>query len=127
MYRFDPRQFDLSAWARWVASGRPVHFSMLGNSLCGQPFMPQHKRTYRDDSPLWQEHDGEIDEHVARLMRIDSVVHGALSVSERRLLLAAVAPSGTGHPLPLVERARLAGASPEALRAIRRKAMALID
>ena len=50
MYRFDPRQFDLGAWGRWVASGRPIHFSMLGNSLCGQPFMPQHKRTYRDDS-----------------------------------------------------------------------------
>lgn len=127
MYRFDPRQFDLSAWARWVANGRPIHFSLLGNSLCGQPFMPQHKKTYRTDSALWQEHDAEIDEHVARLMKIDSKIHGALTPSERRLLLAAVAPSGTGHPMPLVERARLAGASPDELRAIRRRAMALID
>lgn len=126
MYRFDPRQFDLCAWARWIAAGRPLHFSLLGDSTTGKAFQPHHKKTFRDDSPLWHEHEHEIDEHVDRLMRIDSRLHGALSASERRLLLAATAPSGTGHPLPLVERAKLAGASPDQLRAIRRRALALV-
>jgi len=127
MYRFDPRQFDLCQWARWIAHGRPLHFSALGDSTAGKPFMPQHKRTYRDDSPLWIELEGEIDEHVGRLMKIDTRVHGAMTPEERRLLLAATAPSGTGYPLPLAERARLVGVSPDTLRAIRQKALRLID
>jgi hypothetical protein len=127
MYRFDPRQFDLCAWARWIAAGRPLHFSLLGDSTTGKPFQPHHKRTYQTDSPLWHEHEHEIDEHVDRLMRIDSRLHGALSQSERRLLLAATAPSGTGSPMPLSERARLVGVSPDVLRGVRRRALQLID
>lgn len=127
MFRFDVRQFDLCSWARWVACDRPIHFSALGDSLTGKPFMPHHRKTFRDDSPLWQEHDAEIDVHVARLMRIDSTLHGALSAAERRLLLAATAPSGTGAPMPLSERARLVGVSPDVLRGVRRRALQLID
>jgi hypothetical protein len=120
--------FDLCAWARWIAAGRPIHFSLLGDSICGQPFMPHHRKTFRDDSPLWHDAEADVDEHVARLMKIDTAVHGALTAAEWRLLLAATAaPSGKGAPMPLSERARLAGVSPDALRGIRRRALALID
>ena len=117
--RFDPRQFDLARWAEWVAAGKPVHFSLYGDSTAGKPYEARHKRTYQDDKPLWRE--GGAD----RLVEIDNRLHGALRASERRILLAACVPMG--RICPATERAAAAGVDVETLRAIRRRAMQLID
>lgn len=119
----DPRSLDLRAWARWVAEGRPLHFSLFGNSVAGrEAFMPRHKR-HHGGSVLWRDTGGE---RTAYLMQIDTRIHGGLSEPEQRLLLACVVPSPTGQPLPLVERAAAVGVSPDALRLVRRRALELI-
>lgn len=120
MYQ-DWQRLTLSAWAKWTAAGKPLSFSIFGDSIAGKEvFRPRHRNTYRTSTPLWREVDGHIDE----LMRIDSRLHGALSERERHILLAAVVP--LGRVCPASERASAAGVDVETLRMVRRKAMALI-
>jgi len=120
MYQ-DWQRLTLSAWAKWTAAGKPLNFSLFGDSVGGkEAFQPRHKKTYRTSTPLWREGDEQLNE----LMRIDSRLHGALTAPERRILLAAVVP--LGRVCPASERASAAGVDVETLRMVRRKAMALI-
>jgi len=120
----DWQRLTLSTWARWTVAGKPLHFSPLGDSLAGREvFIPRDRRRYRTDAVLWQD-EAEVGEDVSELMRVDSRLHGALSASERRVLLAAVVP--LGRPCPAAERAAAAGCSVDELRRVRRAAMALI-
>ena len=120
----DWQRLTLATWARWTVAGKPLHFSLYGNSTVGDVFVPQAKRRYRTDSPLWQEAD-EVGEGVSELMRVDSRLHGALTAAERRVLLAACVP--LGRTCPATERAAAAGVSVDMLRGVRRRAMQLID
>ena len=121
----DWQRLTLATWARWTAAGKPLHFSVLGDSAGFKPFEAPHRKTYRTDSPLWLENpEAEIDERIGELMRIDSRLHGALTAAERRVLLAAVVP--LGRPCPASERAAAAGVSVDTMRGIRRRAMALV-
>lgn len=115
----DWQRLTLQTWAAWVADGRPLLFSLYGDSTAARVYQARHKRTYLSDSPLWRE--GPTD----ALHKLDGRLHGALSASERRILLAACVP--LGRPCPASERASAAGVSVDQLRATRRKAMALID
>ena len=122
----DPRSLDLRDWARWTADGQPLHFSTYGNSTSGKPFMPHPRKTYQTCKPLWHEAEGDGAEFTDRVMRIDRVLHGALTDAERRLLLVATVPSPNGAPMPLADRAAAVGVAPEALRLVRRRALELI-
>jgi len=115
----DWARVTLQSWAKWVAAGRPLNFSPYGDSLAGREvFIPRHRRTYQTDSPLWEETANDW------LHELDSTLHGALSESERRVLLAAMVP--LGRVCPAAERAAAAGVSVDQMRAVRRKAMALV-
>ena len=121
----DWQRLTLATWARWTAAGKPLHFSVLGDSLAGREvFIPKHRKDYRTDSALWRDDPEEVSESVSELMRVDSKLHGALTAAERRVLLAAMVP--LGRPCPAAERAAAAGCSVDELRAVRRRAMALI-
>ncbi|MBK6278754.1 MAG: hypothetical protein IPF57_11765 [Gammaproteobacteria bacterium] len=127
MHESDHARLSLVSWAKWQAAGKPLHFSPYGESIGARDvFIPKNRRRFRTDEPLWQESEepGEIDAAVAELMKIDSRLHGALSDHERRVLLAAVVP--LGRPAPAAERAVAAGVDVDTLRAIRRRALALI-
>lgn len=116
----DWQRLTLQTWARWVAAGRPLAFSVYGDSIAAREiFQPKHRKTYRDDVVLWDE--GEQD----WLHELDGRITGALGERGRLLLLAAVVP--LGRPCPASERAEAAGCTVDDLRAVRRKAMALID
>lgn len=125
--RVDPRSLDLRAWSRWCAQGKPVGFSLYGDSTAGKAYEARHRRTYVDDKPLWRESESQASEHINRMVRIDSKLHGGLTPAERRLLMVAVAPSPDRVPMSLEARAEMAGVAPDTLRVIRRRAMALID
>ena len=125
--RVDHRSLDLRAWSRWCAQGKPVGFSLYGDSTAGRAYEARHRRTFIDDKPLWRESESQASEHINRMVRIDAKLHGGLTPAERHLLLVAVAPSPDRVPKSLESRAELAGVSPDALRAIRRKALRLID
>ena len=116
----DWQRVTLQSWAKWVAAGRPLAFSPYGDSIHGREiFQPRHRRTYRTDSALWEETGNDW------LHELDSHLHGALTAAERRVLLAACVP--LGRPCPASERAQAAGVTVDQLRAVRRRAMALID
>ncbi len=125
--RVDPRSLDLRAWSRWCAQGKPVPFSLYGDSTTGKAFQPHHKRSYQTDSPLWRESESRASEHIDRMVRIDARLNGGLAPGELGLLLAAEAPSPDRVPMSLESRAEMAGVSTDTLRAIRRKALRLID
>ena len=115
----DWARVTLQSWAKWVAAGRPLAFSVYGDSIHGREVvLPRHRKSYRSDTALWEETSNDW------LHELDSTLHGALSESERRVLLAAMVP--LGRPCPAAERAAAAGCSVDELRAVRRKAMALI-
>lgn len=116
----DWQRETLRTWAKWVSQGRPLTFSTLGDSVAArQVFLPSHRRTYRSDEPLWEESSNDW------LHALDARLHGALSGRERVVLLAAMVP--LGRVCPATERAAAAGVSVEQMRAVRRRAMALID
>lgn len=120
----DWQRLTLARWAKWTAAGKPLHFSLLGDSVAGKEvFIPRHRRTHQAGTELWQE-VGDLDGHVNELVRIDSRLHGALSPQERRVLLAACVP--LGRTCPASERAEAAGVSVDQLSAVRRRAMALV-
>jgi len=115
----DWARVTLQSWAKWVANGRPLNFSPYGDSLAGREvFIPRHRRTYQDSTELWEESENDW------LHELDSRLHGALTASERRVLLAAVVP--LGRRADAAERAAAAGCSVDVLRGVRRKAMRLV-
>lgn len=114
----------LSSWARWTADGKPIPFSILGDSPSSRPFEPRHRRTYVTDSALWADPVNDYEEHVADLIAIDKALYGALSERERRILFAGVVP--LGRACPAAERAAAAGVDVDTLRAIQRRAVQLI-
>ncbi len=116
----DWKRLTLATWAKWVAEGRPLAFSVYGDSVHAQEmFRGRHRRTYRDDSPLWEETSNDW------LHALDGRLHGALSERERLILLAAVVP--LGRPCPAAERAQAAGVTVDELHRVRGAALALID
>jgi len=116
----DWKKLTLQTWARWVSRGRELHFSTLGDSVAAREvFLPKHKRTFRSDEPLWREGGDDF------LHELDGRLVGALGERGRLVLLAACIP--LGRPCPATERAAAAGVSVEQMRAVRRRAMALID
>lgn len=115
----DRAHLALSAWAAWAVDGRPLAFNAYPESLCGREFEAHHRRTFRDDVPLWRDDDADW------LFGLDGRLRGALTAAERRVLLAACAPLGRACPAP--ERAAAAGCDVETLRAIRRRALALVE
>ena len=122
----DWQRLTLATWARWTVAGKPLHFSTYGDSIAGKEvFQPKHRKTYRTDTALWRDDPEEISESVSELMRVDSRLHGALTAAERRVLVAACVP--LGRTCPAAERAAAAGCSVDTMRAVRRKAMALVD
>lgn len=115
----DWQRLTLATWARWTAAGKPLHFSVLGDSLAGREvFIPKHRKNFRTDTALWEETDNDW------LHELDARLHGALSQRERVVLLAACVP--LGRPCPASERAQAAGVSVDQLRGVRRRAMALV-
>ncbi len=115
----DWQRLTLATWAKWVADNRPLAFSLYGDSVhAREMFRGRHRRSYRSDSPLWEETSNDW------LHELDGRLCGALSERERLILLAAVVP--LGRVAPAAERAAAAGCSVDELRRVRRAAMALI-
>ena len=115
----DWARVTLQSWAKWVAAGRPLAFSVYGDSIAGKEvFQPRHRRTYQTDTALWEETNNDW------LHELDARLHGSLSERERYILLAAVVP--LGRPCPASERAAAAECSVDQMRAVRRKAMTLV-
>lgn len=115
----DWQRETLRTWAKWVSKGRPLTFSVLGDSVAArQVFLPSHRKTYRSDTALWDESEHDW------LHELDSRLHGALSERERVVLLAAMVP--LGRVCPATERAAAAGVSVDQMRSVRRRAMALV-
>lgn len=115
----DWQRETLRTWAKWVAQGSPLAFSVYGDSVHAQEmFRGRHQRTYRTDSPLWEETGNDW------LHTLDSRLHGALGERGRLILLAAMVPMG--RVCPASERAAAACCTVEQMRAVRRRAMALV-
>jgi len=115
----DWRALTLRTWGAWVAAGRPIEFSIYGDSIHARgAFVSRHRREYRGDVPLWQESGNDW------LHRLDSRIHGALGERGRLILLAAMVPMG--RVCPASERAAAACCTVEQMRAVRRRAMALV-
>ena len=52
----DWQRLTLATWAKWVADNRPLAFSLYGDSVhAREMFRGRHRRSYRSDSPLWEE------------------------------------------------------------------------
>jgi hypothetical protein len=112
-------KLKLKAWARWCASGKPLSFSLYGDSVFERSLTPRHHDNSATDVPLWR--DAETD----WLHTLDGRLHGALSAQERRVLLAAVAP--LGRVAGEEERAAAAGVSPAELNRVKREALHLAE
>lgn len=109
----------LKTWAKWCASGKPLTFSLYGDSVFERAMTPRHHDNSASDVPLWREAGSDW------LHTLDGRLHGALSTQERRVLLAAVAPLGrvAGED----ERAAAAGVSPAELHRVKREALHLAE
>lgn len=116
MQKDDPALLWLRRWALWVSEGKPIDFSLLGDSVIGKRVAHERLAT-RGHRTLWREGPRDF------VVTLDNRLQGALSAHERRVLLAACVP--LGRTATAAERAAAAGVSRATLLEVLREAAAV--